>query len=91
MREPVNGVNEQWLEHSEKRFIFRDMEYKLETSVLRAIYPYEHLSISVDGTPVNRESAEYRTIRSLLGDDWVLDVLSLEQEDQEIIWIQVSS
>lgn len=78
-----------WLEHDGKVVTVDGVKCKLAVSAYTAIYPYNHRVLRVFAEPVSKRSAEYRRIKSELGDDWSTDVLASDVELQSEILSQL--
>lgn len=84
-----------WKRQHGKRTIVNGIAYRLNVSVVQAIYPYKHESLSVYAVPLNKRSKVYKQVKANFRypDDWSTDVLQsfdfecevLTQIAQEII------
>lgn len=65
-----------WLQHHDKIVALDGSLFRIQVSTYRAIYPYDHLAITVFALPINRHTPDYLATKRTLGDDWDFDILS---------------
>lgn len=57
------------------------LKHRIRYQEFKAVYPYERIVVFVSAEPVNRNTKYYRETKRCLGDDWSIDVSSLEPQD----------
>mgnify|MGYP001074389770 CR=1 FL=1 len=81
--------HEEWLDYDGRKVVLNGVAHKIRVSTYRAIYPYEHVAITVHADPVDKRTKYYRDTKRELGDDWSTDVLGSDIELQVNILLQL--
>jgi hypothetical protein len=60
---------------------YKGIAHKIKYLEFIAIYPYNHISRSVDLIPVDKTTKYYQDIKKQLGDDWTVDLSSVPDDE----------